>query len=40
MGCGVRPAGEGNPSTDDDRLHPDHRQNVVKCLWLAPYESE
>src|SRR5215813_3272383 len=33
MGCGV--AGEGNPSTDDGRLHPDHRPNVAKCLWLG-----
>src|SRR6516164_10767214 len=38
VGCGVRPAGEGNPCTDDDRLHPDHRPNVVKCLWLTLYE--
>ena len=36
MDCGV--AGEGNPSTDDGRLHPDNKPNVAKCLWLALYE--
>src|SRR5262249_9726153 len=25
------PAGEGNPSTDDGRLHPDHRQNALNA---------